>query len=452
MISRTERRDIDLKKVTFRGGVHPLRAQHEGKTASRDQAIRKFVPQTVCIPMDMHLCPPSEPCVKKGDHVLLGQVIATPVGPRGLPVHASVSGDVVAVGPKQQLGKLPSMTITIQNDGKDEWTQLQPLGDVEKVAPDKIIPAIRDAGISGMGGASFPTFFKMMPPKDKQIVAIILNGAECETFLTADYRLMLEQPDRVIDGLRAAMRAMNVSRGLIGIEDNKPEAIEAMRNAAVGRVGVEVVVLKTKYPQGGEKQLIDAITGWQVPSGGLPCDAGVLVLNVGTAAAIADAVVLGKPLIERITTVTGHVHQPSNLLLRIGTIVADAVENCGGYSETPGKILFGGTMTGLCLPDDTVSVCKGNDGIVVLNDKESRTFEEDPCIRCAKCADVCPARLKPYELRRLIGANRLEDAQKEHLADCTLCGCCSYVCPAKRWLSASIKEAKDILAARRISK
>lgn len=441
-----------MSKVTFRGGVHPLHAQHEGKTASRDKAIREFTAQTVCIPMDMHLCPPSEPCVKKGDHVLMGQVIATANGPRGLAVHASVSGEVVSVARKQGVGRLPAMAITIQNDGQDEWTELHPLGNVEEVDAEKIIPAIRDAGISGMGGASFPTFFKMTPPKDKPIDTIILNGAECETFLTADYRLMLEMPGRVVDGLRAAMRAMDVKRGLIAIEDNKPEAIEAVRKAAAGREGVDVVVLKTKYPQGGEKQLIEAVTGRQVPSGGLPCDAKVLVLNVATAAAIADAVIEGKPLVERVTTVTGCVKEPANLLLRIGTSVADAVENCGGYTETPGKILFGGTMTGLCIPDETVTVCKANNGIVVLNEKQARAHEEDPCIRCGKCADACPTRLKPYELRRLIGESRLEDAVKEHLHDCTLCGCCSYICPSKRWLSASIKEAKDILAARRNSK
>lgn len=441
-----------MSRLTFRGGIYPLHAQHEGKTASREKNIREFVAQTVCIPMDMHLCPPSEPCVKKGDHVLMGQVIATASGPRGLAVHASVSGEVVSVAKKQGMGKLPSMCITIQNDGKDEWTELHPLGSVEEVDAEKIIPAIRDAGISGMGGASFPTFFKMTPPKDKVIDTIILNGAECETFLTADYRLMVEMPGKVVDGLRAAMRAMHVERGVIAIEDNKPEAIEAVRKAAAGREHVEVVTLKTKYPQGGEKQLIEAVTGRQVPSGGLPCDAKVLVLNVGTAAAITDAVVEGKPLIQRVTTVTGCVKEPSNLMLRIGTTIADAVENCGGYTETPGKILFGGTMTGLCVPDDTMPVCKANNGIVVLSEKQSHSCEEDPCIRCGKCADACPMRLKPYELRRLIGLGRLDDAVALHLHDCTLCGCCSYVCPSKRWLSASIKEAKDILAARRNTK
>lgn len=398
--------------------------------------------------MDMHLGAPSTPCVKKGDHVKIGQVIGEAVGPRGIPVHASISGDVTAVEMKQQLMSKPSMCVTIQNDFAEEWVELAGLGNVETVPKDKIIPAIKAAGICGMGGACFPTHAKLSLPKGKTVDTIILNGAECETFLTSDHRLMLETPGRIVDGLRAAMRAVGVSRGVIAIEDNKPDAIAAMERAANGREGVEVAALKTKYPQGGEKQLIQAVTGREVPSGGLPMDANVVVLNVGTAAAIADAVIEGRPLVSRVTTVTGAVQDPSNLLLRIGTIFSDAISGAGGCSAEPGKIFAGGSMTGICAPDDSVSMIKGTNGIVVLTEAEARLEQEKQCIRCGRCVEACPARLMPYRLMQLAEMGELETAEKEHVNDCILCGSCSYVCPARRWLVASIKDAKEQLARR----
>jgi len=302
-----------LRKYSFRGGIHPLRDTHEGKELTRNKPIREVVAQVVRIPMDMHIGAPSEPIVKKGDRVLIGQKIAEAVGGIGVPVHASVSGTVTEVAAYQMMHKKPSMCITIENDGLEEWVQLAPLGDVETAAADKIIPAVKEAGICGMGGACFPTHIKMSPPAGKVVDTVLLNGAECETFLTADFRLMLEQPERVVNGLRAVMRAMGVKRGIICIEDNKPEAIQAITKAAAGREGVEVGTLKTKYPQGGEKQLIYSVLGREVPAGGLPMDAGVVVLNVGTAAAIADAVIEGKPLISRVTTISGAVAAPDNL-------------------------------------------------------------------------------------------------------------------------------------------
>ncbi len=437
-----------MKKHSFKGGIHPLHARHEGKSATSGKPIRPFVSDTVCIPMDMHLGAPAKPCVKKGDHVKMGQVIGEAVGPRGIPVHASVSGEVISVETRQELPSTPSMCVTIQNDFADEWVVLSGLGNVENVPKDRIIPAIRDAGICGMGGAAFPTHAKLMLPEGKSVDTIILNGAECETFLTSDHRLMLETPGRVVDGLRAAMRAMGVSRGIIAIEDNKPDAIEVMEKAAHGREGVEVAALRTKYPQGGEKQLIFAVTGREVPSGGLPMDAHVVVLNVGTAAAIADAVTDGKPLISRITTVTGAVQQPSNLLLRIGTVFADAITAAGGYSQEPGKIFAGGSMTGNCAPDDTVSMTKATNGIVVLTEAEAKSHEQSQCIRCGRCVHACPAGLMPYRLMHLAETGELDTAVKEHIKDCILCGSCSYVCPAKRWLVASMKLAKDQLARR----
>lgn len=438
-----------MKKHSFKGGIHPLHALHEGKRATSGLRVRDFVSDTVCLAMDMHLGAPSTPCVKKGDHVKIGQVIGEPVGPRGIPVHASVSGQVTAVGMQQQLGSKPSMCVTIQNDFAEEWVELTGLGNVETAPVDKIIPAIRDAGICGMGGAGFPTHAKLTLPPGKSVDTILLNGAECETFLTSDHRLMLENPIRVVDGLRAAMRATGVQRGVIAIEDNKPDAIAEMEKAAHGREGVEIAVMRTKYPQGGEKQLIKAVTGREVPSGGLPMDAHVIVLNVGTAAAIADAVIDGKPLISRITTVTGAVRSPANLRLRIGTIVADIIGECGGYDGEPGKIFGGGSMTGICTPDDSVSMTKVTNGLVVLNEKQATLPEQTACIRCGRCVAACPTGLNPYRLMHLCEKGDLDAAKREHIMDCILCGSCSYVCPARRWLVASLKIAKEQLAARR---
>ena len=431
-------------KKTFRGGVHPLHRSHEGKAPTRDKPVREYAADTVTILMGMHLGAPSTPCVKKGDLVKMGQVIGEPVGFLGLPVHASVSGEVVDVGPVQTVGAVPGMAVTIKNDFADEWVDtLEPLGNVEKCDKDKIVPAIKNAGICGMGGASFPTHVKFAVKEGQYCDTIILNGAECETHLTADHRLMLEHSVRIVDGLRAAMRALDVKKGVITIEDNKPDAIEAMRKAAEGRLGVEVQPLRTKYPQGGEKQLIHAVTGRQVPTKKLPLDVHVIVLNVGTAAAIADAVIDGKPLISRITTVTGHVKQPSNLRIRIGTMIADVVGECGGYSLEPGKICVGGAMTGLPCPSDLIPLTKANNGVVVYSEAEAAATEETPCIRCGRCVEVCPIGLNPYKLKYLCDADDLKGAEENNVMDCVVCGSCSYICPARRFLTPSFKNTKD---------
>ena len=433
---------------SFRGGVHPLPGIHQGKPLTNNQPVRPYVSESVCIPLNMHIAAaPSTPVVKKGDRVLIGQVIAEAVGPRGIPVHASVSGTVTEVGSVQQLGARVSPCITIANDFQDEWVELKGLGNVETCDPAAIIPAIQAAGICGMGGAGFPTHAKLTIPEGKKVDTVILNGAECETFLNADHRLMVEHPGKVVDGLRAVMRALKVQKGVICIEDNKMEAVAAMEKAAQGREGVSVQVLRTKYPQGGEKQLIEAVTGRQVPSGGLPIDVHVVVLNVGTCAAIADAVIDGKPLISRICTVTGCVRQPANLRLRIGTIVEDVVGNCGGYSETPGKIFFGGAMTGLCLPNDQMPILKSTNGIVVFNEKQSRSKEESPCIHCGRCVAACPIGLNPYQIKVAADRSDFEAAKKLHVMDCILCGSCAYICPSRRWLTPSFKYAKDHITA-----
>lgn len=435
-------------KKTFRGGVHPLREIHEGKPLTSACAVRAVAPSMVVIPMGMHLGAPSKPCVQKGDFVKIGQRIADPVGGLGLPVHASVSGEVVAVEERQQLRAAPELCIVIQNDMRDDWVELAPVGEVETVEPEKIIPAVFEAGICGMGGASFPTHVKMNVPPDKHAEIVILNGAECEPYLTADHRNMLENGTRIVDGLRLILRATGVRRGVIAIEDNKPDAIAAMQKAAAGREGVEVLALPTKYPQGGEKQLIEVVTGRQVPRGKLPADAGALVFNVSTAAAIADAVTLGKPLVERITTVTGCVNEPSNLRLRIGTTYAEALAACGGVKEDAAKLFAGGPMTGLCAPNDSISITKATNGIVVFSEAEARAFEEGPCIRCGRCVEACPIHLMPYQLKYDCEAGALSRAKDHGLMDCVACGACAYVCPARRHLTAAFKAAKDELAAR----
>lgn len=431
-------------KATFRGGVHPA---HGSKAQTQGLATRSFVSDTVRIIMNMNIGAPSQPCVAKGDHVKIGQVIGEPVGFLGLPVHASVSGEVVSVEPIPYLSEQPAMCVTIHNDFADEWLELHPLGSVETVDPALIIPAIKNAGICGLGGASFPTHVKLSIKPEQKCDCIIANGAECETHLTCDHRLMLENPVRVVDGLRAAMRAINVKEGIIAIEDNKPDAIEAMRKACQGREGVRVQVLKTKYPQGGEKQLIEAVTGRQVPSGGLPIQAGVIVMNVATCAAVADAVIDGKPLVERIVTVTGAVRQPANLRLRIGTITEDIIGECGGFSGDVGKVIFGGAMTGMCAPNTSIPIAKATGGILVLDKQDAASVEEGPCLRCGKCVEVCPIGLHPLKIKIAADADRIDECKRLHVMDCTLCGSCSFICPAHRWLTASFKVAKQKLAA-----
>lgn len=431
-------------KATFRGGVHPA---HGSKAQTQGLATRSFVSDTVRIIMNMNIGAPSQPCVAKGDHVKIGQVIGEPVGFLGLPVHASVSGEVVSVEPIPYLSEQPAMCVTIHNDFADEWVELHPLGSVETVDPALIIPAIKNAGICGLGGASFPTHVKLSIKPEQKCDCIIANGAECETHLTCDHRLMLENPVRVVDGLRAAMRAINVKEGIIAIEDNKPDAIEAMRKACQGREGMRVQVLKTKYPQGGEKQLIEAVTGRQVPSGGLPIQAGVIVMNVATCAAVADAVIDGKPLVERIVTVTGAVREPANLRLRIGTITEDIIGECGGFSGDVGKVIFGGAMTGMCAPNTSIPIAKATGGILVLDKQDAASVEEGPCLRCGKCVEVCPIGLHPLKIKIAADADRIDECKQLHVLDCTLCGSCSFICPAHRWLTASFKVAKQKLAA-----
>lgn len=420
--------------------MHPLRRVHQGKDSTRGEPIRTFAPELLRIPMAMHRGDPAAPRVEAGERVKLGQVIGAAVGPLGLPVHASASGTVRFVGPY----------VEIENDFRDDWAALFPLGDAETCPPEAVAAAVRDAGVCGMGGAAFPTFAKL-DARGKRCDAVLINGAECETHRTCDHRLMVERADRVADGLRIAMRALGAARGVVAIEDDKPDAVEAMRGAAAGRAGVEVVALQTKYPQGSEKQLIFTVTGREVPSGGLPLDAGAVVLNAATACAIADAVIEGKPLIERVVTVAGCVRHPSNLLARVGTRVSDLIAACGGFSvpeSEVGRILLGGAMTGAAVADADAPIGKADGAVVVEDLRACRTSAETPCIRCGRCAAVCPMRLEPWRLLPLCRAGDADRAVRAGLMDCIRCGCCSYVCPARLRLTPAFGDMQ-LRAARR---
>ncbi|MCG0275229.1 MAG: electron transport complex subunit RsxC [Thermosediminibacteraceae bacterium] len=434
---------------TFSGGIHPP----YNKELTKHKPVEKAkLPQKVIIPMSQHVGAPCEPVVKVGDYVKVGQKIGEAKAFVSAPIHASVSGKVVAVEPRPHASGAPVMSVVIESDGMDEvYEGVKPPKSLDELTPDEIKNLIRDAGIVGMGGAGFPTQVKLSPPPGKTIDTIIVNGAECEPYLTADHRLMVERPDDVVLGLRAIMKATGVKRAYIGIEDNKPDAIEAMKEAVKGFNGIEVVPLATKYPQGGEKQLIYAITGREVPSGGLPMDVHVIVDNAGTCAAIANVLKTGMPLIERITTVTGAgVKEPKNLLVRIGTPVEELIEQCGGFNGEPGKVIMGGPMMGISQAQLEVPVMKGTSGVLVLQKSEVKTNEPMPCIRCARCVDACPIRLLPTYLGKFAERGMWDEAERYHALDCIECGCCAYVCPANIPLTQLIRLAKNrILASKK---
>jgi len=344
-----------------------------------------------------------------------------------------------------------TLAIIIESDGSDVIdSSVQSKNDINNLTSQQIIDIIKEAGIAGLGGAAFPTHVKLSPPPDKKIEIVIINGAECEPYLTCDHRVMIEKTDEVIYGARAIMKALNASKCVIGIESNKPDAIAAMLKAVSDYPNMDVIALKTKYPQGAEKQLIKAITGKEVPSGGLPADVGVVVDNVSTAAAIASAIKTGMPLIERVITVTGKgIKEPSNLMVRIGTPFHDIINQCGGFVGKPGKVIMGGPMMGIAQYTLDVPVIKGTSGILILTEQEAQQPEPEVCIRCARCVDVCPMNLLPLYISRYSLANMFDKAEEYNAMDCIECGCCSFECPAKRPLVESIRLAKRAIVAKR---
>ncbi|MEW6523770.1 MAG: electron transport complex subunit RsxC [Bacillota bacterium] len=440
-----------MRRKTFGGGVHP---PHH-KKLTEEQAIRDArEPKLVVIPLSQHLGAPGNPLVQKGDQVAVGQKIGDTDAYVAAPVHASVSGKVVAVEPRMHpaLGR-PELAIVIESDGEGRVHEsVQPKPSVDDLDADTIRSLIREAGLAGLGGAAFPTAVKVSPPRSKPIDTFVLNGAECEPFLTADHRLMVEEAPDIVFGMKALMKAIPVSRGFICIEDNKPDAVRAMKEAVRGEPGLEVVALETRYPQGSEKQMIKSVLGREVPPPpGLPLDVGVVVNNVGTAHALATVLKTGMPLVDRVVTVTGPViTAPANLRVKLGTLFSDLIEQCGGYSALPGKLIMGGPMMGVAQHTAEVPVIKGTSGILALAENQAWDGDPTPCIKCARCVDVCPMQLVPVFMSAYAERGQWDMADRYNAADCLECGCCSYICPAKRPLVQTIRLAKhEILAARR---
>lgn len=427
---------------SFRGGVHP----DDCKRYAKDKPIEKApLPHKVVIPVSQHIGAPGVPIVGIGDTVKKGQLIAKADAAVSSYVHASISGKVTDIGVYDSSYRHRSLAIVIESDGLDEWVEGLPLQrDWEKLEREEIQQIIREAGIVGMGGANFPTHVKISYGPEKKIDTVLLNASECEPYLNSDYRVMIEHTDRVVTGMKIAMKSLNVTRGIVGIEDNKPEAIQAFREAFKGS-GVEVTALPTKYPQGAERMLIKVLTGREIPAGKRHSDIGIVGLNVNTVFAVANAVINGIPLIERVTTVTGDaVKESKNLMVRIGTSFRDAMDFCGGFSKTPEKIINGGPMMGYAQATLDVPIVKGVAGILAMSSAAMNQGEESACIRCGKCVEVCPMGLIPSMLSILSERQRHEEARTKYgLLNCIECGSCAYICPAKRNIVQYIRYSKS---------
>lgn len=432
--------------LSFKGGIHP---PHSKKLTEHLPIVDYLEPKIVEIPLRQHIGAPCEPVVEKGEPVKVGQLIGKAGSFVSANIHSSVSGTVLDV--KKRLTAYGfDVCIVIENDMKNEnHESVKPKADYNTLSSKEIIDIIKDAGLVGMGGAGFPTHVKLSPPPEKTIDTVVLNGAECEPYLTCDHRLMLEEPKKVVLGLQILMKSLNVSNGVIGIESNKPDAIESMTEAAKG-TNVKVVGLKTKYPQGAEKQLIFACTGKEVPSGGLPMDAGVVVNNVATAATIANVFTTGMPLIERICTVTGGaIKTPKNIRFKMGTSLRELIQFCDGFNGTPEKILLGGPMMGVAQMTDDLPAMKNTSGILCFTPEEAKIPEPSSCIKCGKCVSTCPAFLEPIQISAYALLHNYDKAASFKALDCIECGSCSFVCPSKRPLLASIRVAKREIIARK---
>lgn len=447
---------LRLKIKTFRQGVHP--AEHKELTEGLPIKVIPE-PQKIILPLVQHIGAPCQPLVEVGDEVQVGQKIADTDKFVSAPIHTSISGRVTAIAPVSHPIGIQTTAVVIekteseQEQGKD---RLEPISsdtapkedvDLENIDQQQIRAAIQQAGIVGLGGAAFPTHVKLSPPESKPIDTVILNGCECEPYLTADHRIMLEYPDECLLGLKIIMKAVGARRGYIGIEINKTDAIELMQKKvdSVSNNGydISVIGLKVKYPQGAEKMLIKAVLGREVPCGGLPMDVGAVVDNVGTAVAITRAITRNEPLTRRVVTVTGNgVNQPANLLVPLGTLFEEVINFCGGLKDDAAKVIMGGPMMGLSQYTLQVPVVKATSGILVLTRDEALVEEEKPCIRCARCVDHCPMGLLPVELGRLVKKEKWDRLREYNIKDCVECGCCAYLCPSKIPLVHLIKLGK----------
>lgn len=415
-----------MSSKTFKGGIHPP----YNKERSRYLSIENLEgSKEMIFPLSQHIGAPASPVVKTGDRVCTGQLIAAASGFVSANIHSSVSGTVTAIRPCLHPNGTEVMSIVIENDFKYEKdSSVTANSSADMLSTEEILEIVRNAGIVGMGGATFPTHVKLSPPADKKIEAVIVNGAECEPYLTSDHRVLLESPEGVLKGLKACMKALNVTIGYVAIEDNKEDAIKTVSENAKAFDGITVVPLKTKYPQGSEKHIIKAVTGREVPSGGLPADAGVVVINVDTANSISTAIDTGMPLITRIVTVGGDaMKEARNFRVRIGTPVKDVIEAAGGFCAEPDKILLGGPMMGTAISSTEVPIIKGTGAVLAFTKKAAPTTGK--CMRCGKCVDACPMHLQPLLLRAYGKKGDLDMLKKLNITDCIECGVCSYLCP-----------------------
>ena len=431
------------KRNTFRRGTHPS----DFKELSKDAQITAYVPQgEIVIPLSQHIGKPAEPIVNKGDRVLVGQKIGEASGFISAPVHSSVSGTVKEFKTVTLSSGSAAQAIVITNDGLyEEVEAMKQRNDVSRMSKDEIRERIKEGGIVGLGGAGFPTHVKLTPPQDKRVEYIVINAAECEPYITSDYRLMLEQPKDIINGIKIILKLFPEAQCIIGIEDNKMEAVESLSREIVNEPNISIKVLQTKYPQGAEKQLVYATTGRAFTSQELPVDVGCIVQNVSTCAAIYRAVALNEPLITRVVTLSGPaISKPSNFRVPVGTNLNELIEAAGGYlpDVIPEKIIAGGPMMGFALFTTDLPVVKGTNAFVfMIKDEVSETVTSN-CIRCGNCVDVCPNGLMPLELERAASEGDEEMFVKLNGLECCECGCCSYICPAKRHLAQAIREMK----------
>jgi Na+-translocating ferredoxin:NAD+ oxidoreductase subunit C len=431
---------VEVKQ--FFGGIH---VPHY-KSFTEHKAIKEAsLPEEIIIPLIQHTGAPNEPLVKVGDKVKAGQKIGATDKFVSAPVHASLSGTVTAIEPRPFITGQMIESIVIAVDKNQDALELAN-NDLDKVSKEDIVNAVKEAGIVGMGGAAFPTAIKLTPPPDKKVDALIINGCECEPYLTCDHRLMLEKPMELLQGIKLLMKMLTVDKAYVCIEDNKDDAIEAVRQKN-DDPNIILLRMPTKYPQGSEKHLVKAALDREIPSGGLPFDVGALIQNVGTCVAIYEAVKFGKPLIERVVAVTGqNLKDPQNLMVKIGTPLAHIIEECGGIAEEPAKVVVGGPMTGRAQDTLVVPVVKGTTGVIVLPpDMALEDMDYSDCVRCCKCVEHCPMLLYPNQISIYCEAGMVEEASEWNTMDCIECGICAYVCPSKRPITQLVQRTKPLI-------